>query len=761
MSKSRKIVKFKNLDDSDTSSLTEICDYPEKLLTLLEFCANNRYRKNIDRVITWIVNHRLEKLLEVAVENDQFLLNRLFATKANKSNSMSVTIDVFYEIQRRMENPPDHNRLYFIAAVLDVADTDFDSLSTEILPPSDLDQNYEDFIRYIIKEYFEIRDTTRLLAMLSRHVDFEIFDVIWRRVDDSNTAAVSEFLGNHLCIPKNFYERHIFHMNTSAQCQVALNVSSRCLAHSEVFTRSEKNGSIDVGKCLIFRRPFETSLELVEEFRPIFDIQKKIALIIGEELAQGKDFEEKETLIQIVSNLFVNADTEYRETMLEIVFKNCKDNIGLKLVETLFLDMGRSTGATWTYVGLSVEHRFKIFQLMYSTNYELFKTVYLVGEFLRELTDSRIDLKTIPEDRLWKEFLPLFLDWAYPSRNNGLCWMADNHFMQLRKFESSIVEYCLRYQTEANGIYGVVRNCLSKQSQLQFQDSFFDKIKSDFYIVEDSLFLEDKEFLQKMRTWINQQKPKTMPDHHRSQFGSIVALYGDEASVEVILTLDMPDVLCEYLFSSYCQNITLLSATVRRILDKVAEGFKKQKNKLSYICELVLDSMLAIMIRYGFTDHPLFEQVSDEKTDDCILSYLENKISCNQTIDEVDISRFLYSSKFEAAKHRLSQATLTKEAKNIICQKYPYFNILCRDASHPEFVRAVLTVGRREKAGPAYKEYQKLTHISSLKAQLAAHWFLVDDFDIEIETVGYHGMFELAKYSIEAFQLTGVATCRE
>jgi hypothetical protein len=200
MSKSRKIVQFKKFDDSDKFILHKICEHTEKLLKQLEFCAKNKFRENTDRVITWIVNHSFEELLKVAIRKDQFVLNRLFATKENKHNGLFVAIDVFYEIQRRMENP-------FIAALLDVSDTDFQRLLTEVLPYSSIYLNYEDLIRYIILDYFESRHTNRLLAMLSRHVDFEIFDVIWRCVDDSNTVEVSEFLGNHLFYLKNLYDR--------------------------------------------------------------------------------------------------------------------------------------------------------------------------------------------------------------------------------------------------------------------------------------------------------------------------------------------------------------------------------------------------------------------------------------------------------------------------------------------------------------------------------------------------------------------------
>jgi hypothetical protein len=74
-----------------------------------------------------------------------------------------------------------------------------------------------------------------------------------------------------------------FFRSKFSQCKIALTVSSRGFADYKKLNKSaEKNGSADLGKCLVFVLYYPKDLRLAKAFEPVLDIQKKIALIIRE-----------------------------------------------------------------------------------------------------------------------------------------------------------------------------------------------------------------------------------------------------------------------------------------------------------------------------------------------------------------------------------------------------------------------------------------------------------------------------------------------
>jgi hypothetical protein len=197
-----------------------------------------------------------------------------------------------------------------------------------------------------------------------------------------------------------------------------------------------------------------------------------------------------------------------------------------------------------------------------------------------------------------------------------------------------------------------------------------------------------------------------------------------------------------YLHWQYKSNCIMSQDTMARVVQRISTwisliGYPGTFGSYSNDSKDILKSL---MIRYGFTNHPIFKRL---KKDPIVFvrSLLELMIEKDQAFDKDCVALFFSACIFRDVKLRLSQARFTDEARTILCKKHLYFNVLCRAADDPKFVKSVLAIRR---------------HV-----QLTAHWFFVDFFNVEIETFGHLQMFNIAKFVLDENNWAEYSTCNE
>jgi hypothetical protein len=150
---------------------------------------------------------------------------------------------------------------------------------------------------------------------------------------------------------------------------------------------------------------------------------------------------------------------------------------------------------------------------------------------------------------------------------------------------------------------------------------------------------------------------------------------------------------------------------------------------------LAEDFSYAYILRYGGGDGHQFDEARKalpHKCEDLPHSRLERMIFSYHMITGEDMKYFIVEESFIEIYQRASEVPflLSEDAKNIACEYYPFLNLLFREFSHPHFLKTALSFRRRENLLPALKAFSRLTEMCTVKVQLAAHWFHVDDLDI-------------------------------
>jgi hypothetical protein len=765
-----------NADLSDRAVLDRLSETPARLLELLKYIARHIDKRNsFCNAIHWIIHHKLYQLIEIALKSDKWIINKIFDPDSKDSDTVS--IEAFYGMQRNV-GYFDKFDVICLAVLFGLPESDFDNLVNKVAPVYARVRPFRGCLE-IFRGFLEREHIPRLFRLLSIGYNHQILKLAWDLCDQENSELFLEFFFDYLFGIVKVSGGEPLVVTNPFQFQVALTATEDYWEDCK-----EDNDSINklgyTARDVIF---LFFKLQIVGDSQ-IFDDEssQEIVLRLAEIAATVTDSSDIQILISGIVFFFAISDFEYRLRMLEQVLNCCKDQGEAgRLVHKLFCKLKGKR----LFAKVSMTHIARLVKLIDGVRDKKISPVSVtchgIANYCRYKSGSGEETGLL---------VPLFLAKAnFYRKINFLRWMAANHFLQLREYDDIIASDCLDIlndperadnadelaedtaedteedsetaedieNIEYTDIFGVVRECLKIKAQLEFQDYFFDLLQHKLSLAGNLLFLEDKRFLAKMRLWIKEQKRKIMTKKDREWFGSILALYGERlrTDFEVCLKSNMSNIMWGYLTSLYEMNHPITPRMVSRVIVKVSDWLKKKAmysnvSAFGFYEDFNKDVLRALMIRFGFTCHPLFKLVSLTSQTNLPRSKLELLILGNQLIDEEIVSEYISPDIFISVKHRLAKANLTEEAQLAISKKHPCFNSLRCDADDPKFVSSVWTLGRRDTAIAAYRKYLDLTEISTAKVQLTAHWFFVDDFDFEIETVILE-MFNLASYAKMSF----------
>jgi hypothetical protein len=229
--------------------------------------------------------------------------------------------------------------------------------------------------------------------------------------------------------------------------------------------------------------------------------------------------------------------------------------------------------------------------------------------------------------------------------------------------------------------------------------------------------------------------------------GRLVAYYGDQTEFEFALNLNNHDLVSGLLMSetSWSPRIVMTESLKTLLIAKslVCARYYASNGRdslelfdlhRSFLLQNNCQEILAIPVQYEMFKNKL------------IKSEFEILIHNKKPITKSQIALFLACGRFHKIRDRAQAvwSLFSEDAQEYLCEFFPLFNLLHRTIHDPKFREAALDIVRKKDGSVALQALQKYGALSEIQVSLSAHWFFVDDFEKEIETEGYLGMFEIA-----------------
>jgi hypothetical protein len=338
--------------------------------------------------------------------------------------------------------------------------------------------------------------------------------------------------------------------------------------------------------------------------------------------------------------------------------------------------------------------------------------------------------------------------------DNFFRWMSIEHLPALRLlFGRDIEKFCLERNDCDSDIFYHVRDSLNKHSQGKFAKSFCALIeKYASKAVKYCFPIEDPKYLSRIRQVIRKIIADSDNNHENLEhLGTLVAHYGEQQDIEACLKLSRSDqiigLVCAYKINKSIKVTAEIQASMeKRAVECLCYGIIKKENP-----PRTLDGIFAYCLQFNLVEEIESVRFLCKLREEVFFrSDFELLVKKKKEIHKNQISYFMDSPKFPEIRYRLREVwnQLTQEAKDCVSSRYSYFNILNRPVMDPEFKEAVLSIGRRDEIMPAFEAIQAFAGICLTKVELTAHWFYVDDFELEIETGGYLGCIETASQAL-------------
>jgi hypothetical protein len=514
--------------------------------------------------------------------------------------------------------------------------------------------------------------------------------------------------------------------------QFVVKKSSEAL--EDYYKKGQSKKIEEIAKC-VFMTKFSNTFECSHhnEIRAIKKIQQDAARVVFDRYIERK--KEKTLTVEEFGEIFKIADQAFQFEMIDLAV-SARDPIRSRLLlQELY---------NWLPTEISLPAHVKIIKEALTVNPN-----DRISDWLAGLTSREYFGNFSVEDA--RDFLSLVV--KYKRLNiSFLNWICSEYPLELRSYEKEIKAWCLD-NAKISGVIQIVRSTLTKKSQRDFLELFLQNLEAGNKLLY-TLECEDPEFLFRIRLLIDNNLSQASSSIQCEDLGALVASYGEQKDLEACLKKN-----------SHCSFVTgILVNPVNpkiSITPKISqELLVKSKECLSHYLSKglrrpqIFDLHRAHLFRHNMIDEEIIKNRNYWSDDWVICSEFELLLARNQTINEQQILPFLNSGRFHELKERLVDVwenKLTEEAKELACTIRPYFNCLYRSVEDPRFREAVLNIGTKCLAKPAFLSFETLGKLCLTKAELSAHWFFVKDFEAEIETGGYLGIFDVARNAAQNF----------
>jgi hypothetical protein len=711
----------------------------EEFVEVLRACAENRAMKDMNKMLDWIVNKRLPLMLMSILSLDRSLFNKLFdPTWNSKKKSTNIVtkaaidgLDKF--IYKKMTGPSVD--IYTLPVILEMSKEDYDKIVSFHFNPTDYNA------RFIVgcgmvQDFFEVQHIPKLLQMLEYCFDPKFFSYAWNLVDEKHWKMVAEFIWEKLFDGKVARRCGKLEVSNLIQLKIAEFVVEKSSSRLVEYQKGKLKKIDELSKCM-FMTYFSSEIKEnhPEEIQEITKVQQDAArVMLNHALEKNK---ENPILMEHFEIMFRNADKSFQFEMIDIAIDIEDPGKSRELLRQLFnflpsssclpahVKIIKSPSAMYSDSDLDI----LLYRLSRDVDYRdlsVEEASYLLSLLIEY---NRLDV--------------FFLD-----------WLDSECPLEVRKGEAEITAWCLR-RKEGHLVVKVVREMLSKQSQQEFLPIFLDQLQAGRLLHGLYSFgTDDAEFLVAVKEVIQKHLSRPFDCKSIEGLGGLVACYGDQSDLENGLKLKQPEFVTGLLINE-----------MNKILQEITPN----------ISELILEKSKECVMAYSSSNHPsgmrryewldfhrtylfrnkIFDQAIIKSAENCnqesvICSEFELLIAKNNTINKKQISRYVKSRRFSELKIRFIQVwdKFAEEAKELICEIRPSFNSLHRPFSDPRFREAVLAIGNGNCALPAFQTVKAYSNLCVTKVELTAHWFYVKQFEREIETGGYLGMFEVAYQNI-------------
>jgi hypothetical protein len=718
---------------------------PEAVLEILKVCSKNLTLDGIYQVISWIVNNHLELFIKTILRYDRSLFNKLFdPSESSRDDSSSVVItkaavdNLDFTIDR---TPKETNQdIYAMTMVFDMSQSDFDEIVKEkfIAPRPPAYGQYPP-----LGEFFDIQHIPKLLKMLQNSADRDLFVHAWRVVDETHSEMIQEFIWERMFDLSGGHHIRGLNVENSVQFGIVQNIMRKSSARLKEYKNVPNEETDKALKCILWRN-------FSEELRAQYT----------EEIQENNKIREVAAHIIFLEYLHVGRSTVDISFYLEEIFLKAEETFQLEIIAAGIASENRKQAESllydflhWLTVINCLPAHVKIMIWMLQGEPDKRKKQWLSGLAEQEYFGN-ISLKDA------KDFL-LLLFRHDCVQLNYLLWMFGEYPFELKRYEAEIKKWCLRQSSEPR-VFLIVREVVSKESQDEFIPIMLNYLqRAELRYLRFPIKTENREFLELVRQRINEfyEDPSRCKDPEG--LGALVAYYGDKTDLEtglkIFSNLDRPQFVTGLILNPLNDKLKLTPSLTQKILEHSRKCvFVYASNQYSGRERYRrIDFHRSYLYRNNIIDEEIMEERKLCEETWYASSKFEHLVATNMTINKEQLVFFLKSGKFYELKKRVKDVwdRITEDAKESICQVSPYFNVLYRPLPDPRFRAAALNIIDPDLALPAFEATQAYSGIlCTAKVELCAHWFFIGQFEKQIETGGYLGLFEVASHAIMNFE---------
>jgi hypothetical protein len=692
-------------------------------------------------MLTWIVNKKLDIMLRCILKHDRSLFNKLFDLSYKspqvRTNTDTVRKAALDGINNLIIRKARHGNIdiYTLPVILEMSKDDFDAIVTQKFVPNSYNARFVVGCG-VVRDFLETKHIPKLLQMIENCVDIKFFGYAWDIVDENHWEMLANFMWEKLYDGKAARRCGNLEVTNSTQMKIAQFVVNK--SFDELTNYKNNSGKTisrieEICKCL-FIRYFSSNIQkqFFKEIAAIKKIQREAALFYMSQTLDKK----KENFIMIdqLAKIFKASDQSFHSEIIDLAVVSDRSFSLLNLIQS------------WLEYSLCSPADFKVVKAL-------------------AVKDSHADIHELYSGLSRKEYFGIFsIEEArellaqiikYKALDFGiLIWMSSEYPLELRPYEEEIKRYCSSHINERR-VFQVIRENLSEKSQKEFLPYFVRVVERESLgNLFHPLLTDDMGIILRIRDAIRKQFCNLSGYRHFTALGALVACYGEQNDLEAGLEVKNPEFLTGFLMNQPNKNLHISPNLLQRILEKSQQCALIYFNSESYYGReryKKVDFHRAHLFRNNHFNEEIVKtvRIAPNYDDGFTCSDFELLIAQNQTITENQVLPFLHSVRFLEIKNRFIDVwnKFTEEAKLVISETRPFFNVLYRPIQDSLFLDAFNTLGNKDYLLLAFKRVQTDSFLCVNKVILTAHWFFIENFDTEIETGGYLGLFDVASHN--------------
>jgi hypothetical protein len=412
---------------------------------------------------------------------------------------------------------------------------------------------------------------------------------------------------------------------------------------------------------------------------------------------------------------------------------------------------------TWSWFPSNQCHPVHIRALKLARNYNSRARIYDHAQSLGCRRFSK-EIKRSDAGDLLRIFIEMGALHSCPRFMN---WISLEHLSELQLFDQFIKDDCI-IRSHTPEVFRIARDALTKKSRAEIAPIFCDYLERGFMeVCKYSFEFNVPDCLSRVRKVIKKEIANYCYHRDLEFLGILIAFYGEQEDLEACLKLGRPDYITGLIMNPINPNIKLTSDVQNKIKEKRMDCliFSCRRHMFDKSFDKSLDIIQAHCLRTKDARNYLLERhkiESDLGADLFFCSDFEYLVQRTTEISKSQIFRFLNCPRFPEIKHRLREIweQLSQEAKDLVSETHSYFNIFNHPVTDSRFKEAALSLARKQDIMPALKAINAFDALCETKVALTAHWFYVDEFELEIGTAGYLGLVEVAVHAMSSVDAT-------